>query len=224
MSDNDRNPRGGRSLEDWDTWIDKAIRDAQQRGDFDNLPGAGKPLAIDDNPFAGEMGTAFGILKNAGMAPPWIELDKEVRAGEAELRQLRERQARRFRAEVDRLRARIAEADDVQQRPVAQRRWPFGRARPTEGRIAAFNQSAWSRLEAERQRARQAYLEQAARLDAKIAECNALLPAALSWRQRPRPTSEQAAAAFDAACPPVTSEAWSSRDEERRSSNTSPRD
>ncbi|MEP6799564.1 MAG: DUF1992 domain-containing protein [Lapillicoccus sp.] len=28
-----------------ETWIDKQIREAQERGEFDNLPGAGKPLA-----------------------------------------------------------------------------------------------------------------------------------------------------------------------------------
>lgn len=32
---------GGMSFE---SWIDKQIREAQERGEFDNLPGAGKPL------------------------------------------------------------------------------------------------------------------------------------------------------------------------------------
>ncbi len=27
-----------------ETWIDRQIREAQERGEFDNLPGAGKPL------------------------------------------------------------------------------------------------------------------------------------------------------------------------------------
>ena len=29
----------------FETWIDRQIRDAAERGEFDNLPGAGKPLA-----------------------------------------------------------------------------------------------------------------------------------------------------------------------------------
>ncbi|PSK99175.1 uncharacterized protein DUF1992 [Haloactinopolyspora alba] len=29
---------------DFETWIDKQIREAQERGEFDDLPGAGKPL------------------------------------------------------------------------------------------------------------------------------------------------------------------------------------
>ncbi len=85
MSANGRNASDARSLEDWDTWIDRAIREAQRRGDFDNLPGAGKPLAVEENPFAGELSTAFGILKNAGMAPPWIELQKEINKEQARL-------------------------------------------------------------------------------------------------------------------------------------------
>lgn len=28
----------------WESWIDTHIRIAQERGAFDNLPGAGKPL------------------------------------------------------------------------------------------------------------------------------------------------------------------------------------
>ena len=27
-----------------ETWVDRQIREAQERGEFDNLPGAGKPL------------------------------------------------------------------------------------------------------------------------------------------------------------------------------------
>ena len=30
--------------ESWDSWIDRAIRDAEERGEFDDLPGAGRPI------------------------------------------------------------------------------------------------------------------------------------------------------------------------------------
>ena len=29
---------------DWETWIDQVIRDGRDRGEFDDLPGTGKPL------------------------------------------------------------------------------------------------------------------------------------------------------------------------------------
>ena len=34
----------------WESWIDKQIRDAMERGEFDNLPGKGKPLPDIDKP------------------------------------------------------------------------------------------------------------------------------------------------------------------------------
>jgi hypothetical protein len=64
---------------DWETLIERQIREAVEEGKFDDLPYQGQPLPNDDNPFAGELGLAFHMLKNAGVAPPWIEADKEVR-------------------------------------------------------------------------------------------------------------------------------------------------
>jgi hypothetical protein len=34
----------------WESWIDKQIREAMDRGDFDDLPGKGKPLPDIDRP------------------------------------------------------------------------------------------------------------------------------------------------------------------------------
>jgi len=64
---------------DWESWIDQQIREAQERGEFDNLPGKGKPLDLTPNPYAQEQELAYKILKDAGYAPEWIELDKVIR-------------------------------------------------------------------------------------------------------------------------------------------------
>ena len=64
---------------DWETLIERQIREAMASGEFDHLPYQGEPLPNDDNPYAGDLGPAFKILKNAGVAPPWIEADKEAR-------------------------------------------------------------------------------------------------------------------------------------------------
>ncbi len=64
---------------DWETLIERQIRAAMAEGGFDNLPHQGEPLPNDDNPYAGDMGLAFHVLRTAGVAPPWIEADKEVR-------------------------------------------------------------------------------------------------------------------------------------------------
>ena len=62
----------------WDTLIERQIRDAMGSGKFDELPHKGKSLPNDENPYAGDMALGFHILKNAGVAPPWIEANKEA--------------------------------------------------------------------------------------------------------------------------------------------------
>ncbi len=65
---------------DWETLIERQIRGAMADGKFENLPHQGEPLPKDDNPYAGDQDLAFHVLKNYGVAPPWIEADKEVRS------------------------------------------------------------------------------------------------------------------------------------------------
>ena len=86
-------------IRDWESWIDQEIREAQESGKFDNLPGRGKPIDLTPNPFAQGQELAFKILKDAGYAPEWIELDKAIRmklerARAALLRQWEWREAR----------------------------------------------------------------------------------------------------------------------------------
>ena len=35
----------------WESWIDKQIREAEERGEFEDLPGAGQPIPDLDKPF-----------------------------------------------------------------------------------------------------------------------------------------------------------------------------
>ena len=64
---------------DWESLIDQQIREAQERGKFDHLPGQGKPLDLGRNPYAKDQELAFKLLQDAGFAPDWIELDKALR-------------------------------------------------------------------------------------------------------------------------------------------------
>ncbi len=64
----------------WESLTERLIRESQERGDFDDLPGQGRPLQLDDDPREGEMGLAYHLLRNARVAPPWIEADKDARA------------------------------------------------------------------------------------------------------------------------------------------------
>jgi hypothetical protein len=58
---------------------ERLIREAQESGAFDDLPGQGRPLVLEDERYAGDMALANHVLRNAGAAPPWIETDKEAR-------------------------------------------------------------------------------------------------------------------------------------------------
>ena len=58
---------------------EEKIREAMDEGLFDNLPGKGKPLPLDDDSSVPEdMRLAFKILKNAGCLPIEMEVRKEI--------------------------------------------------------------------------------------------------------------------------------------------------
>jgi hypothetical protein len=64
----------------WESVVERQIREAMEEGRFDDLPYHGEPLPVDDDAAAGERALGFRVLRNGGVAPPWIEADKEVRA------------------------------------------------------------------------------------------------------------------------------------------------
>lgn len=68
-------------MKHWESLIDQKIREGMEQGEFDDLPGKGKPLDTSENPFEDpEMRMAHRMLRNAGFAPPWIEERKDIEA------------------------------------------------------------------------------------------------------------------------------------------------
>lgn len=64
-----------------DQWAERHIRDAQQQGEFDNLPGSGEPLRLDDDSqVPAELRAGYRLLKNAGCLPPELAQRKEALA------------------------------------------------------------------------------------------------------------------------------------------------
>jgi hypothetical protein len=58
---------------------EKRIREAMDNGEFDDLPGRGKPLELeDDRHIPQDIRLAHKILKNADCLPPELELRKEI--------------------------------------------------------------------------------------------------------------------------------------------------
>jgi uncharacterized protein YutE (UPF0331/DUF86 family) len=61
--------------------VEALIKEAQERGDFDNLKGKGQPIDLDayfETPE--DMRLAYSALKSAGFVPPEAELLQEIAA------------------------------------------------------------------------------------------------------------------------------------------------
>ncbi len=60
--------------------VEERIKKAQEEGLFDDLPGKGKPLELeDDSHIPEDLRLAYKILKNADCLPPELQLKKEIR-------------------------------------------------------------------------------------------------------------------------------------------------
>ena len=58
---------------------EERIKEAQRAGAFDNLPGKGKPLELEDLSWVpDDLRIGYLILKNARVLPPEVELLKDV--------------------------------------------------------------------------------------------------------------------------------------------------
>jgi len=59
--------------------IEEHIRRAMQEGKFDDLPGKGKPLRLDDDAHSDpEWRLAYHMLQSSGFSLPWIESRKDI--------------------------------------------------------------------------------------------------------------------------------------------------
>lgn len=53
-----------------DQWAERHIIEAQRKGEFDNLPGRGEPLILDDDSHVpAELRAGYRLLKNADCLP-----------------------------------------------------------------------------------------------------------------------------------------------------------
>ena len=60
---------------------EQRIAEAIAKGELDDLPGAGRPLELDDDALVPEeLRLAYRILKNAGFIPPEVETLNEIAA------------------------------------------------------------------------------------------------------------------------------------------------
>ncbi len=67
----------------FDRIVEERIKNAQKKGDFENLPGSGEPLDLDyGSCVAEDLRLAYKILKNADFVPPEIEIKNEIKKTE----------------------------------------------------------------------------------------------------------------------------------------------
>ncbi len=63
--------------------IESRIKKAQDQGAFDDLPGSGQPLHLEeDRHIPEDLRMAYKVLKNADCLPPEVQLRKEIRTTE----------------------------------------------------------------------------------------------------------------------------------------------
>lgn len=151
--------------------VNKQIEEAMERGEFKNLPGEGKPLKLDANPYLTPQARMTNrLLKENGFAPRWIELEKEIKKEKAQLeRLLKNLKGRRKRLEA-----------------IAQQ-YPHRRE--------AISRS----FEHERARGIERYSEKLANLNRKIQRVNLLMPT--RNRQRALINQTEALIRFQKVCP-----------------------
>ncbi len=126
--------------------VDRLIREAEEAGKFSNLANEGKPIKLEkDNPYVAEdMRLAYKILENAGCAPPWIELDKDVEAQLDQARQEREQHRRWLVHRLDQIKNGAYQhfLRDLRQLAQTHEYWLQGHRRRLEelnNRIHSFN-------------------------------------------------------------------------------------
>ena len=93
----------------WERIAENRIREAMQEGEFDNLPGAGKPIDLDGYfKLPEHLRVAFSILKSANCVPAEVELLNEIAALEQRLQEAPEPQLPAIRHELTDRRTRLA--------------------------------------------------------------------------------------------------------------------
>ncbi len=151
--------------------VNKQIEEAMERGEFADLPGKGKPLKLDTNPYISPQARMTNrLLKENGFAPRWVELQKEIKQENTQL----ERILINLKARRERL------AAIVQQYP---------------HRREVISQT----FEHERARGIEQYSEKLENLNRKIQRVNLLMPT--RNRQYALINRAQMLARFQKACP-----------------------
>lgn len=129
----------------YDSLIDQQIQEAYERGEFNNLPGTGKPLRFDEERFVPpDLRLAYKIMKDHEVLPPWIAEGQEIDAL-LERMQKRLHRAQRSHQQMQQSLGQRRDINSVRRRLDADDEWKMAQAEFLRGieelnrRILAFN-------------------------------------------------------------------------------------
>ncbi len=104
-------------LNGFENIVEQRIRKALAEGKLDNLPGAGKPLKLEDDlAVPADLRMAYKILKNADCLPPEMELKKKIHQTEELLEGMAETQEK-YRI-LKKLNYLIMKFNSISKRPI----------------------------------------------------------------------------------------------------------
>ncbi len=96
---------------------EQRILEAQREGAFDNLPGKGKPLELEDLSWVPEdLRIGYHVLKNAHVLPPEVELLKDIHSLEDLLKHVEDESERRSLAKS--IQWKMIRLDMLKRRPL----------------------------------------------------------------------------------------------------------
>ncbi|MFN4132304.1 MAG: DUF1992 domain-containing protein [Caldimicrobium sp.] len=94
---------------------EERIKEAIERGDFDELQYKGKPLELKEDPFVPEeLRVAYRMLKNAGFLPKEVELRKEI----AEIEKYLDEEHQDAYQKIKKLSALLFHLNQIRQKPL----------------------------------------------------------------------------------------------------------
>ena len=87
-------------MDRWRRIVDHLLGEVIGDGDISHLPGAGKPLQLDDDPHTpGDQRAALKIMQDHNVSPEWITVGKALEQNEARLLEEIEAKARQYNGE-----------------------------------------------------------------------------------------------------------------------------
>jgi len=96
---------------------EQRIQEAMKNGEFENLPGKGKPIQLEDlSNVPEELRLAYKVLKNAGFLPPEVELLREIKTVEDLLEHMEEEEHKV--RQIRRLNYLIMKLNQIRRRPI----------------------------------------------------------------------------------------------------------